>query len=65
MGLALARELMDRYPANFRPMAIQNLMVNRSTMWALLRGEPLLRIWEWAEASRDTFLQRRASYLMY
>ena len=65
MGLALARELMDRYPANFRPMAIQNLMVNRSTMWALLRGEPLLRIWEWAEASRDTFLQRRASYLIY
>jgi uncharacterized protein YbbC (DUF1343 family) len=65
MGLALARELMDRYPANFRPMAIQNLIVNRSTMWALLRGESLLRIWEWAEASRDTFLQRRASYLIY
>jgi uncharacterized protein YbbC (DUF1343 family) len=65
MGLALARELMDRYPDHFRPMAIQNLMVNRSTMWALLRGEPLLRIWSWAEANRDAFLQRRASYLMY
>jgi len=65
MGLAVARELMDRYPSYFRPMAIQNLMVNRSTMWALLRGEPLLRIWQWAEAGRDSFLQRRASYLIY
>lgn len=65
MGLAVARELMDRYPSYFRPMAIQNLMVNRSTMWALLRGESLFRIWQWAEAGRDSFLQRRASYLIY
>ena len=65
VALALARELMDRYPAQFRPAAIQNLLVNRSTMWALLRGEPLLRIRSWAEASRASFLQRRASYLIY
>ena len=65
VALALARELMDRYPAQFRPAAIQNLLVNRSTMWALLRGEPLLGIRRWAEASRASFLQRRASYLIY
>jgi uncharacterized protein YbbC (DUF1343 family) len=65
VALALARELMDGYPAQFRPAAIQNLLVNRSTMWALLRGEPLLRIRSWAEASRASFLQRRASYLIY
>ena len=35
------RELTERYPAQFRPEAIQNLLVNRSTMWAFLRGEPL------------------------
>ena len=65
MGLAIARVLFERYPANFRPAAIQNLLVNRSTIWALLRKETLTRIWSWADADRATFLQRRASYLMY
>jgi uncharacterized protein YbbC (DUF1343 family) len=65
MGLAVARVLVERYPANFRPAAIQNLLVNRSTIWALLRREPLTRIWSWADADRASFLQRRASYLIY
>jgi uncharacterized protein YbbC (DUF1343 family)/CubicO group peptidase (beta-lactamase class C family) len=65
VALALARELMDRYPTQFRPAAIQNLLVNRSTIWALLRGEPLIRLQSWAEATRASFLQRRASYLIY
>jgi hypothetical protein len=39
--------------------------MNRSTMWALLRGEPLGRLTAWAETNRLAFLQRRASYLMY
>ncbi len=64
-GLAVARELMERYPAHFRPAAIQNLLVNRSTMWTLLRRSPLTSIWNWAEAGRGSFLQRRASYLIY
>jgi uncharacterized protein YbbC (DUF1343 family) len=65
MALAIARELIDRYPTYFRPAAIQNLMVNRSTIWSLLRGDPLPRLWSWAEANRATFLHRRASYLIY
>ena len=65
MGLAIARELMERYPTNFRPAAIQNLLVNRSTIWSLLRRDPLTRIWSWADADRASFLQRRASYLIY
>jgi uncharacterized protein YbbC (DUF1343 family) len=64
VALALGRELVDRYP-QFRPAAIQNLLVNRSAMWAFLRGEPLIRIRSWVEASRTSFLQRRASYLIY
>jgi uncharacterized protein YbbC (DUF1343 family)/CubicO group peptidase (beta-lactamase class C family) len=64
-GLALARELRERYPGHFRLAAIQNLLVNRATMWALLRGEPLVRIWSWAEAQRSSFLERRALYLIY
>ena len=64
-GLAVARELMERYPADFRPAAIQNLLVNRATIWTLLLRSPLARIWSWAEAERASFLQRRASYLMY
>jgi uncharacterized protein YbbC (DUF1343 family)/CubicO group peptidase (beta-lactamase class C family) len=65
LGLALGRELMERYPGNFRPAAIQNLLVNRVTMWSILRGDPFARIMGWADASRAPFLQRRASYLIY
>jgi uncharacterized protein YbbC (DUF1343 family)/CubicO group peptidase (beta-lactamase class C family) len=65
VGLALGRELMDRYPGNFRPAAIQNLLVNRSTMWSMLRGDPFARILAWAGTARDAFLQRRAPYLLY
>ena len=65
VALALARELADRYPAQFRPASIQNLLVNRSTMWSFLRPDPLMRSLSWAEAARASFLQRRASYLIY
>jgi uncharacterized protein YbbC (DUF1343 family)/CubicO group peptidase (beta-lactamase class C family) len=65
VALAIARELVERYPAQFRPASIQNLLVNRSTMWAFLRGEPISRVLQWAEAARMSFLQRRASYLIY
>ncbi len=65
VGLALGRELMERYPGNFRPAAIQNLLVNRSTMWSMLRGDPFTRILGWVDYARDTFMQRRASYLLY
>jgi uncharacterized protein YbbC (DUF1343 family)/CubicO group peptidase (beta-lactamase class C family) len=65
VGLALGRELMERYPAQFRPAAIQNLLVNRTTMWSILRGDPFSRILGWADASRAAFLQRRAPYLIY
>jgi uncharacterized protein YbbC (DUF1343 family)/CubicO group peptidase (beta-lactamase class C family) len=65
VGLALGRELMERYPGNFRPAAIQNLLVNRSTMWSMLRGDPFARILAWADYARNAFLQRRASYLIY
>jgi uncharacterized protein YbbC (DUF1343 family)/CubicO group peptidase (beta-lactamase class C family) len=65
VGLALGRELMERYPGQFRPAAIQNLLVNRWTMWSLLRGDPFTRILGWAEAARAAFLQRRAAYLIY
>jgi uncharacterized protein YbbC (DUF1343 family) len=64
VGLALGRELMERYP-NYRPAAIQNLLVNRFTMWSLLRGDPFARLLAWADHTRHAFLQRRASYLIY
>jgi uncharacterized protein YbbC (DUF1343 family)/CubicO group peptidase (beta-lactamase class C family) len=65
VGLALGRELMERYPGSFRPAAIQNLLVNRSTMWSMLRGDPFARILAWADYARNAFLQRRAPYLLY
>ena len=65
VGLALGRELMERYPGNFRPAAIQNLLVNRSTMWSMLRGDPFARIIAWADYARNAFLQRREPYLLY
>jgi uncharacterized protein YbbC (DUF1343 family) len=65
VALTLGRELVDRYPTQFRPEAIQNLLVNRATIWSFLRGDPLSRLQSWAEAGRTSFLQRRASYLIY
>jgi len=65
VAFALARALRDRHRDQFRPENIQNLLVNRSTMWAFLRGEVLERVVAWAEMDRASFLNRRASYLMY
>jgi uncharacterized protein YbbC (DUF1343 family)/CubicO group peptidase (beta-lactamase class C family) len=65
VGLALATALRNRHRDQFRPEAIQNLLVNRSTMWAFLRGESLDRLVAWTEMDRSSFLNRRASYLIY
>ena len=65
VGLAIASALRARHRDQFRPEAIQNLLVNRSTMWAFLRGESLDRLVAWTEMERSSFLNRRASYLIY
>jgi uncharacterized protein YbbC (DUF1343 family)/CubicO group peptidase (beta-lactamase class C family) len=65
VALALARVLRDLHRDQFRPEAIQNLLVHRPTMWAFLRSEPLARLMAWAEMGRASFLNRRASYLIY
>jgi uncharacterized protein YbbC (DUF1343 family) len=65
VALAIAEALSEVHREQWRPEAIQNLLVNRSTMWALLRREPLSRLEAWAEMDRRSFLYRRASYLIY
>jgi len=65
VALALAEVLAEVHRDQWRPEGIQNLLVNRSTMWALLRREPLPRLAAWAETDRSSFLKRRASYLIY
>jgi uncharacterized protein YbbC (DUF1343 family)/CubicO group peptidase (beta-lactamase class C family) len=65
VGLALARELRDRYTTEFRAEAIQNLLVNRAAIWALLRGQPLFRLLELAQADLADFLLRRQRHLLY
>ncbi len=65
VALALASDLRARHRDQFRPEMIQNLLVNRSTMWAFLRNESLERLLAWAELERANFLKRRASYLIY
>jgi uncharacterized protein YbbC (DUF1343 family)/CubicO group peptidase (beta-lactamase class C family) len=65
VALAVAVELRERYRSQWRPEYIQNLLVNRTTMWAFLKGEPLERLLAWAAVDRASFLNRRASYLMY
>jgi uncharacterized protein YbbC (DUF1343 family)/CubicO group peptidase (beta-lactamase class C family) len=65
VALAIAEALRDVHRDQWRPEGIQNLLVNRSTMWALLRREPLPRLGAWAEMDRSSFLNRRASYLIY
>src|SRR5690349_902432 len=65
VGLAIARALRARHRDQFRPEAIQNLLVNRATMWAFLRNDSLDRLVAWTEMERNNFLNRRASYLIY
>ena len=65
VALAVAREVADRYPTEFRPAAIQDLLVNRVTLWALLRGASADRLRRGAEADAAAFLRRRAPYLLY
>jgi len=65
VALALAEVLAELHRDQWRPEGVQNLLVNRSTMWALLRREPLPRLLAWAEMDRNSFLKRRASYLIY
>jgi uncharacterized protein YbbC (DUF1343 family)/CubicO group peptidase (beta-lactamase class C family) len=65
VALALATTLRTLHREHFRPEGIQNLLVHRPTMWALLRGEPLERLVAWAEADRARYLSRRSSYLLY
>jgi uncharacterized protein YbbC (DUF1343 family) len=65
VALAVAEALSDVHRDQWRPESIQNLLVNRSTMWALLRREPLPRLLAWADMDRSSFLNRRASYLIY
>jgi hypothetical protein len=65
MALGLAQVLRDRYPAQFRPAAIQDLLVNREAMWAFLRREPVDRLWRWLLADEAAFRLRREPYLLY
>jgi uncharacterized protein YbbC (DUF1343 family)/CubicO group peptidase (beta-lactamase class C family) len=65
VALAIARELRARHRGLFRAERIQHLLVNRSTIWALLRSEPLDQLLAWAEVDHTRFLARRAPYLIY
>ena len=65
VALAVANTLRERYRAQWAAEKVQNLLVNRHTIWALLRGEPLPRLIAWSEEDRSAFLKRRASYLIY
>ncbi len=65
IALAIARELRQRYRSQWKAEKVQHLLVNRHTMWAFLRGEPLPRLIAFSDADRQSFLKRRASYLIY
>jgi uncharacterized protein YbbC (DUF1343 family) len=65
VALAVAGEIRARHRGQFRAERIQHLLVNRSTMWALLRSEPLDQLLAWAEIDHSRFLARRAPYLIY
>jgi uncharacterized protein YbbC (DUF1343 family)/CubicO group peptidase (beta-lactamase class C family) len=65
IAFAVARALRERYRTQWTAEKVQNLLVNRATMLAFLRGEPLPRLIAWSDAERAAFLKRRASYLIY
>jgi uncharacterized protein YbbC (DUF1343 family) len=65
LALAVATALRERYRGQWKVENVQNLLVNRATMWALLRGEPLARLVQWSHAGQHTFHTRRAPHLIY
>jgi uncharacterized protein YbbC (DUF1343 family) len=65
VALALADALAEVHRDQWRPEGVQNLLVNRSTMWALFRCELLPHLTTWTKMDRNIFLKRRASYLIY
>ena len=65
VGLALGTTLRTLHREQFRAEHVQSLLMNRPTMWAFLRGEPLQHVMTWAEVDRASFLKRRAAYLIY
>jgi uncharacterized protein YbbC (DUF1343 family) len=65
LALAVAVALRDRHRDQWRAENVQNLLLNRTTMWAFLSGAPLERLLAWSDADRAAFLNRRASYLIY
>jgi len=65
VGLALGTALRALHREQFRAEHVQSLLMNRPTMWAFLRGEPLSHVMTWAEVDRASFLKRRAAYLIY
>jgi uncharacterized protein YbbC (DUF1343 family)/CubicO group peptidase (beta-lactamase class C family) len=65
VALAVASALRERYRAQWKAESVQNLLVNRATMWAFLRGEPFARLVAWAQSDDASFLKRRAAYLIY
>ena len=65
VALAVGRALRERYRVQWKAENVQRLLVNRATMWAFLRGEALSRLIAWTEIDRPTFMNRRASYLIY
>jgi uncharacterized protein YbbC (DUF1343 family) len=64
LGLAIGRVLRERY-REYRPAAIQDLLAHRKTVWALLRGDPLARVWRWLDMDERRFEARREPYLLY
>jgi uncharacterized protein YbbC (DUF1343 family) len=65
VALALATVLRERHRQPWSAEYVQNLLVNRATMWAFLRNEPFDRLLAWSEAERTSFLNRRAAHLIY
>src|SRR5206468_6099100 len=43
----------DLHRDQFRPESIQNILVNRSTMWAFLSGESFDRLVAWADTRSE------------
>jgi uncharacterized protein YbbC (DUF1343 family) len=65
LAFAVAVALRDRHRDQWKAESVQNLLVNRATMWAFLRGDAFDRLLAWSDADRARFLNRRASFLIY
>jgi uncharacterized protein YbbC (DUF1343 family) len=65
VGLQIAETLYRLYPTDFNPGQMSHLLLHPPTLEAIKAEKPLSEIHALWQKDLETFMQRRAKYLIY